>query len=254
MLIALEASAHELAGIDAAAKLAARIEAELAALLVEDENLRRLAALPIARVHGALAPAGQPIDVDAMDRALRAFSDRAQRATARSAAEAGVRWSFRVVRGRLPAEVLAAAAPADLVVVCGGESALAVVAGAPCGVLVLGAAARPTTSTLVVYGASRAADRALVAAARLAAPPGLTVLLAPGDAPEVAERREQAGILLRQLGREAQFQPLESADADRLLALAGRRSSMLILDPEGMASGELAPLVERATFPLLLIR
>lgn len=258
MLLALEASAHELAHVEAAARLAAQAEAELSGLLVEDEALRRLAELPVARVHGRHAPAGHAIDAPGMERALRAFSERARAAIERSAERAGVRWSFQVVRGQLHTQVVAAAAPADLVVVRGGEEAPAVAIAAPCSVLVLGSADRPGTPAMVVYGSSRAADRALVAAARLASPrggdPRLTVLVTPGERAAMAARREQAGIVLRQLGREAQFKQLSSAEPVDLLGLAAQRGAMLVLDAEEVASPEVRALLERATFPVLLVR
>lgn len=258
MLVAFGASASELAGIEAAARLAARAEAELSAMLVEDEVLFRVAALPIARVVGPLAPEGQPIDAASMNRALSAFTAQARSSIARSAAQAGVPWSFRVVRGRMQAEVLAAAAPDDLVVVQSGDAGLAVASGAPCSVLLLGAAARQAHAALVVYGRAGAADRALAAAAQLTTPrpghPDVTVLLPPGEAREIAERREQAGILLRKLGCRAELHLLRRAGAARLLALAAERGSMLVLNPEAVTRAELEALVREAIFPVLLVR
>ena len=49
ILVALDASRHSLAALEAAAELAARLKAELVGLFVEDIDLLRLAGLPFAR-------------------------------------------------------------------------------------------------------------------------------------------------------------------------------------------------------------
>jgi len=257
MLLALEASAHELAGVEAAAALAARANAELFGLLVEDEALCRLAELSMARVHGRFAPAGHSIDVAGMNRSLRVFSTRLRERIAKSAEQAGVRWSFEVVRGRMPAEIARAASNADLVLLGGGEGAFSIASSSASCVLVRGAAFRLDAPRLVVVSGSRASEKALVTAAELALPgsaPWLGVLVAPGSLVDMATWRENAAMVLGRLGRRAQFKMLGSLDATELSAMAVQRGATLILDSEVLPVEELGALLERATFPILLVR
>lgn len=103
--------------IVAAAETAARLGAELSALFIEDRNLFRLAALPVARqisLRGALAAAPEP---SSLETELKALAARAETTLSGIAARLGLRWSFRTARGDPAAELLAAAAAADLVVV-----------------------------------------------------------------------------------------------------------------------------------------
>src|SRR6516165_5238200 len=114
ILVALDASTHSMAALAAAVQLAAAMEAELEGLFVEDINLLRLAGLPFAREvrHTASLEA---LDSLRMERALKAQAAQAREALAAAARRAQVQWSFRVVRGQVTQEVLAAAAKADLV-------------------------------------------------------------------------------------------------------------------------------------------
>lgn len=99
----------------AAVRLAARLEAELLGLFVEDENWHRMAALPFTRVAGH-GPLSQAIDTDMLARALRRGVAEVRRAMA-EAAGPELRWTLRVVRGLVVAEAVRAAEAGDLVVV-----------------------------------------------------------------------------------------------------------------------------------------
>ena len=82
ILVALDASHHSLAALDAAAELAASLEAELQGLFVEDANLLRLAGLPVARVvRYPFATPARP-DPVRMERELRVQAAQARQALA----------------------------------------------------------------------------------------------------------------------------------------------------------------------------
>lgn len=98
-----------------AAQLAARLEAELLGLFVEDESWFRMAALPFTRVAGH-GPLSAEIDPAVLARAVRACVGEVQRALA-AAAGPEVRWSLRTVRGLVVAEAVREAETGDLVVV-----------------------------------------------------------------------------------------------------------------------------------------
>jgi hypothetical protein len=203
ILVALDASRQSLAALEAATRLASELEAELLGMFVEDVNLLRLARLPFAREIGhSTARARRLADVD-MVRALRAQAARAEQALAGAARGHNLRWSFRVARGQVAAELLHAAQESDLLalgvtyisVAPGGRfgtTLRAVMAAAPRPLLLLPAGARLGPPYVLVYDGSDAAQRALALAASIAAGSTaalLTVLLvAP---PDRAERLRQ---------------------------------------------------------------
>ena len=114
--VALDASPRSTAALSAAAALAEELDAELAGLFVEDADLQRLIALPFAREFSALTGAGQPLSPGDVERAWRLQARTLQRLLAEAAGRQRLRWSFRVARGRVPAEVSSLAQSFDLVV------------------------------------------------------------------------------------------------------------------------------------------
>jgi hypothetical protein len=102
--------------LEPAAAAAAKLEAELVGLFVENMNLLNFAGFPFAREVGFQSAMRRPLDVAAMERSLRIAATAAREMLAAVAGGTALRWSFRVTRGVLPAELLAAADEADLVV------------------------------------------------------------------------------------------------------------------------------------------
>jgi len=95
--------------LEAAASLAGRIDAELVGLFVEDAQLLRFAALPFAREIGMASARRSRLEVPALERAMRAHAADAERALAAAAQGTAPRWSFRVARGVVAAELIAVA-------------------------------------------------------------------------------------------------------------------------------------------------
>jgi|GEM_PF-1161447 len=116
IVVGLEAQPRSRAALRAAAEIAARTEAELIALFVEDANLIEWAGLPFAREVGFPSAVTRPLDAAAMERSLRTLAREAERSLAAIAHGTSLRWSYRVARGALMTELLAAAAESDLVV------------------------------------------------------------------------------------------------------------------------------------------
>jgi len=116
ILVALDVSEHGRAALAAAAELASRLQAKLSVLHVEDADLLKLAALPFAREIDARA-AARRLETASMERALKAGARRAAQTFEHAAASWRVSASFRIVRGRVTQELLAAAQSADLVFV-----------------------------------------------------------------------------------------------------------------------------------------
>jgi nucleotide-binding universal stress UspA family protein len=186
VVVAVDASAASLDAAAAAAAVAARLGSELAGLFVEDEDVLRLAALPFGVVQ---APGGhlEDLDVAGAEARLRAVAAHAREILERAAALHRVACSFRVARGRVAAEVIAASEGADLVVLGAashgraargavGQTARATVAGARAPVLLLARGARLGAELVAVDDGTPAGAQAVEAARRLAAadrPPAL---------------------------------------------------------------------------------
>jgi nucleotide-binding universal stress UspA family protein len=203
ILVALDASLHSQAALEAASELADALKAELVGIFVEDVNLLRLAGLPFAREVGYPSGSKRPLDNPSMERALRIQAEQARLTLAGVAARHQVRWSFRVVRGQVATELLTAAQEADLLAlgraswastrrVRLGTTARVVVAQAPRLVLLLQHGHAICQPVQLVYDASSGARRALATAARLAALTGghLMVMLVT-DTPESGQRLQE---------------------------------------------------------------
>jgi nucleotide-binding universal stress UspA family protein len=116
ILVAIDGSPHSLAALKLAAELAAKIDAELVGIYVEDVNLIRLADLPITREIGFHSARISEVDVQRLKRQLRAQARRAEQALALIAESAEVQWSFRIAQGIIHTELLTAAEETDLVI------------------------------------------------------------------------------------------------------------------------------------------
>ncbi len=178
ILVAVDGSPSSLAAIEAAARLAIEMKAELEGLFVEDVNLLHFAGLPFTRVVDSLSARARPVDPADLETAMRAQAARARKALA-AAAGSRVTWSFRVVRGSVEGEVLEAARKVDLVSLgfTGGWAAGGVRTGSlarravlelPGSVLLLRQVQRAGAPVAVCYEESPGGERALFCAASLA--------------------------------------------------------------------------------------
>jgi nucleotide-binding universal stress UspA family protein len=178
ILVALDASPHSLSALAAAADLAARFRAELRGVFVEDADLLRLAELPFAREISLFSVSRRQLDIHEVEWQLRAQARRVRQLLAATAARVQVSWSFRVARGAIAAELLAAGSEADLIILgkAGrslsmrrrlGSTARAILAEGTSLTLILEENACLRGPVLVIYDGSAFARRSLVAAVAL---------------------------------------------------------------------------------------
>lgn len=250
ILVALDASPHSLAALEAGAALAARLQAELLGLFVEDINLLRFAALPFAREVGLFSATLRRLESREVEWQLRAQAERARRALTLIAGQSQLRASFRVARGPVAAQVLAAAAEADLVTLGRvgwsaaapgrlGSTVRAVLASAQRPVLILQHGVRLQPSVLVVYDGSPAARAALAVAVHLvrADDHRLSILIV-ADTPDEAQRRQaEADDWLRARGLAAHSRWLGQVNVRGLAGAARREGRSVVVLP-----GEILPL------------
>lgn len=268
ILVALDASRHSLAALEAAAELAARWQAELLGLFVEDVNLLRLAGLPFLREVYSSSATAEPLDVVRMERALRVRAEQARRALAASAARAQVQASFRVVRGQVATEVLGAAAEADLLIMGReswavsrrarlGSTALTVATRAACALLV-----RPGIPVrrpiLVVDDGSRSASHALRVAARVAEALGgtLTVLVAADMPAAAGAATDRVAEVIGRRAVAVRVRPLPRVDVAHLArAVRAEGGGVLVLGSRGLLRDEAVErLLHEIESPVLLVR
>lgn len=193
ILVALDASPHSEAALEAAVQVATALDAELRGLFVEDLDLLRTAALPVAHEVHSFAHPPQAMSERRVSRQLAQ-----QAAAARAAFERIVRTAegahdFSVIRGRVPEKLIEAAAEADLIALgkasasrCSrrklGRTARTVLQRAPVPVMVVREAPAAQAPVITYFDGSAAAERALGLAVTLtrrqpALP--LTVLVPP---------------------------------------------------------------------------
>jgi len=244
ILLALDASPGSLAALDAAVELAAKIEAELSGVFVEDEELVRMAESPFARQILYPSATEGTVTRASVEREMKSQSERARRALEEAAQKAHVRWSFRTVRGQVTRELANAAGTGDVLAVGRvswhearsahrvGSTAFELAASNVPLLLVVRQAPRPTFRVAVYYDGSPSGTRALLTAAQFAraAAGSAVVLLAAPDASGEAALRENAEALLKPTGLAIRYRRIASAgEASLLDALRAERPGMLIM-------------------------
>jgi nucleotide-binding universal stress UspA family protein len=270
ILVALDASLHSLAALDAASELADTLKAELIGIFVEDVNLLHLAGLPFAREVRYLSGADRPLDSPSMERALRVQAEQVRQALAGVAGRRQIRWSFRVVRGQVAAELLTAAQEADLLAlgraswaltrrVRLGATARAVVTQALGPVLLLQHGHAICPPVQLVYNGSAAARRALTTAAHMASIIGghLTVIIV-ADTPDGAQRfQEEIGGHLQAQQIKGHYRHLVNPAAEELaqaLRMTGGGTLIISADNPLLEGEGLPTLLDAADCSVVLVR
>ncbi len=267
---AADSSAQGRAALEAATDLAARLHAEVAGVFVEDIDLVNLAELPLGRELFLISGEARSFDREAVESRFRAEASEARRALKSLTDRARVTSSFRVVRGRVDTEVIAAAGEGDLLVLGvysravgprarPGSTALAAARRAPRSVLLLRPGGHVTGRVLLAYDGSEGAERALEAAMRLSRAAGgsLTALLI-AEAPSIADRlqaRVEDMVAATSMTPKFLRAPrLELEEMCRMTHEAG--AQILVLDAEHAVLGDEAHgrLLERIECPILLVR
>lgn len=270
ILVALDTSAHSLAALEAAARLAAAMHAELVGLFVEDVNLLRLAALPFAREVRWPSSTRRSLDEARMERELRLMASQARRALALAAEEAETEWQFRVVRGAVADEVLRAALEVDLLTLgrasrplsrrvrLGSTAQAAAVRGGR-SVLLARKGADPDQPVVVTYDGSAVSPRVLSAAVQMAqtGESNLIVLILADNADDAPQLAEDASALLGDGVAHAEYRFLPTNGEESLTEmLLQEHCSLIVLGGENeILRGErLHKLLDQLDCPVLLVR
>jgi len=230
VLVAVDTSTENYRMLEAAADLAALMQAELFGLFVEDPLLLKLEDHPTTRKIDLPGGLGGEIEKGSMQRELRALSRRAQDLIARASEQRHVEWSFETVRGAVEAELESETVEGDLVVA--GSAGRTIQRGMRMEpttksavetldrpVLYLQHGPRPTRSIVAVYDGTPEREAVLDAAIRMFGGPVslLTVLLVAEDREEAETLREEAEGQLTQAGIPAHYRRV-STDSNEWIA------------------------------------
>jgi nucleotide-binding universal stress UspA family protein len=270
ILVALDASPHSLAALQAAAELAARFEAEVLGLFVEDVNLLRLAELPFMQEVCVCTTARRRLGIPEIERQLRAQAVRVRRSLATHARRAHVRWSFQVTRGVIPTELVAAASQADVIMLgktgrslAGerrlGSTARAVLADAPGLTLIIQQGGHLRLPLVVIHDGSPLAQKALAAAASLVQGwDGHIIVFILAHETEAARRvKTHASKWLQERGLVARYRVPTEPSVSRLARLVRmERGGTLILPATSsrLSPKALLELLGEVEIPVLLVR
>lgn len=270
ILVALDASPHSLAALRAAAELAARFEAELLGVFVEDINLLRLGELPFTDELGSVSATRRSLETAEVERQLRARALALRRTLQAVAEQAQVRWEFQMTRGPIVEELFKAATGVDLVILGRqgwsigrrrrlGSTARAAVYQAPALTLITGPGTPTRLPMVVVFDGSPLAGKALAVASAIArfADGHLQVLIlaSPGQPGEALHAAATAALRAQPLQTRYRLLTLHSVGRlAHMLRLEGGGTLVLPGSDELLQHPALQVLLEETESPVLLVR
>lgn len=249
ILVALDASPNSLAAVEIAAGIAARLQAEMHGVFVEDSMLLELAEYPFVRTMSLLSGRRVTLKRQDVEQTLKRQAGEAQQAVSIAASRHRVSASFQVRRGRISAEVAASATERDVILISrklSQASGLPVGRPAPPGetvrellknsshsILILGDMVSEPENIFVAYDGSPASEKALMMAADLVdrrRPRALTVLILAGDEGSADPLREQAEAALFARGQRATLRTVALPTVDKLcINVSSLRPGLLVL-------------------------
>ena len=257
LLVALDSSAGSFETLEIASALAARLDAELLGLFVEDTRLMQLAAIPCAREVRFASARAKPMRARTIERHLKAQEAEARRALARAASSHRVSWSFRVTRGHVNSALVEEAREVDLLFVAGTavqRQRYRHQPSRPAERVEPRRAAPANRVVVAAYDGSPLAARGLDVAGRIARGMPMSILI-PADTASEAEP-----ACRRRLGARAaddRYVPVAAGDFHAIVgALGDPRSSLLVLPCDSALLGErtVDDLVDQLSAPVVLVR
>ena len=269
ILVALDASTHSLAALDAAAELAASLGAELLGIFVEDENLVHLAGLPFSHELRSSSATSQPMNSEAMEQQLHLQAAQARWALEKAAKRVDAQWSFRTIRGQVTPSVLSAALDADLVVMgrvsrpLHSRNRLGSTARATSkinrSVLLMQQGSDLSYPVLVTYDGSQAALQALEAAAKLARLSGdkLNILLLTKEYDQAKPLQDGLATWLDERDLLAEFHWIPGASVEKLTEMVQLADDcVLVLGGDNPLSeaDAIQELLDKTDCPVMLVR
>ena len=263
ILLPLDASRESFVALDSAVLLASRLNAQIEALFVEDDNLLRAANLSCSRVVHLTTARISDLDRGDMERELRLAARSARAALVAAATRANFSWSFRVDRGDVTAKILAAAHDADLVIMGRtsrrlrdrprlGSTAQRLVDTVPA--ILIAGVAREQNRVACLFDGSELSERVLELAVQASQRDGgrLLILLANERA-----NRERAEALTNGRDLQVEFIVLQDLHLHTLRSVLHRLPGELLVLPAGFPALEekgVDAVVAALDMPVQLVR
>jgi nucleotide-binding universal stress UspA family protein len=260
--VALDASAQSSQALQAAAELAASLQAELEGIFIEDINLIRLAELPFIREIRPASMTEETFNVQRMEQELRTLARQQQQKLELVAREKGLSCSFRIRRGQIRAEMMEIFTEVDVLTLCRPGRTSDIFSKQPTAFTLrtdtgTWQQARPSVS--VVFGNAWNEKRVLITAAGLAKrlDTNISVLITGASDAEIDDLQRQAETIL-----ESQTQPVSYSRlignqlSDQMLSALSSNSQVLLVNSNNsLVTGEqLWHCLERVSCPVLIVR
>lgn len=270
ILVALDASPHSLAALRTAGELAQHFDADLLGLFVEDLNLLRLAGLPFIREIGIFSAQRRRLDGAAIERQIRVQARRAEQSFTVLVERTEIRGQFRVARGPVTTEVIAAASDADIVIV--GKRGLTQPRGPRLGstvralieetggiTMILQNGATLGFPLVVVYDETPLAEKALNVAVELIAREengALTLLIVAPDKETCQRLQEKAGTITSNLPLTVRYRQLSKSTAKKVadrIQMEERGALILPGNPPLLEDKAVLSLLTKIEAPVLIV-
>lgn len=260
--VALDASAQSSQAMQAAAELAASLQAELEGIFIEDINLIRLAELPFTREIRPASMTEEKFNLQRMEQELRSLARQQQQKLELVAREKGVSCSFRIRRGHIRAEMMEVVTEVDVLTLCSPGRASEIFRKHPTAFTLRADTtnwqqARP--SVTVVFGNAQNEKSVLMAAASLAKrlDINISVLVTGGSDAETDDLQREAETILG-----SQTQPVSYSRlignllSDLVLATTSSNSQVLLVNSNNslVTGGQLWHCLEQVSCPVLIVR
>lgn len=260
--VALDASLQSSQAMQAAAELAASLQAELEGIFIEDINLIRLAELPFTREIRPASMTEETVNLQRMEQELRSLARQEQQKLELVAREKGISCTFRVRRGQIRAELMEAVTEVDVLILCGQSHVLEKFRRQTTGYALRatvfpGQQARPSVS--VIFGRTQDDKRVLMAAASLADHLDMDIsVLVTGDSDaETDDLRREANTLLESQTQRVNYIRLSGNQvSDLVIANASSNSQVLLVSSNNslVTGGQLWHYLEQVSCPVLIVR
>ena len=252
--VAIDASRRSLQALRTAADVAARVQAHLMALFVEDVNLFSLAQLPFASELDRASGNPRRLDADGIARAVHADVERVRQLLHAESERHGITTSLKVVRGHYVAAAMEAAGDTDMVFLSSTTrtfEALGVVArtrrrAVNC--------AEVSKLTWTMFDGSPAADRALALARDFSAKRKCELVIMIPDHEQFESLHRKAQSLLG--ASPARYAPIAALEAEEITKVMAAQECALFVLPRGESSlcNELPTfLLDKLTCPLVMV-
>ena len=269
ILVAMDASQHSQAALDAAANVAALLDAELVGMFIEDINLLRVAQLPFVREVSFPVAETREIDVGKMEKYWRMQATLARRQLIELANQKKIEWSFYIERGSVSDRLLTASLDMDLLAIGRlgrslsrpislGSTARTVLERGKLSLLLMQNEVDLDQPISVVFDGSHTAFRALKIASSLAQRSGSLRVLVWADDLKLAQRyKSQIVDQLREEELEISYRRFYPDEDDSAVdVLQASNSCLLIIGVEDskLTEGTIPRLLERIEVALFIIR